>query len=803
MRGLQQRKALSVTLLVTFALGVAMNVVVFAITRGVLLKPLSFADSDRVVVTLNQYPGTNFGRVGSSVPNYFERQSISAFEKVAAVRFMPVVLGPVGSAERVAAGHVTPPFFSLLGIKPALGGFFPAGIGESQRRDLAVISDAYWRRHLNADPSVIGRVLRIDGAQVEIVGVLPRDFRYPSYPSAEPPVWLPLDFSAGERSSGNRHSTRIDVIARLRPNTTVSVAQGQLDTLEARLSADDPNQKWAAQVGYRAEIVPLQADAVASVRPALLLLQTGALFLLLLGAGNLVNLLIIRTAGRQKEFAVRNALGASPRRIAAQIVIETLALAIAGGVAGIGCGAAAMRVISVFGADRLPRAADIAFDAPIALMGLGGAVVLGLLICLPAIAGITDQKLSAALGSQSLGGTTTRPMMRLRRGLIVVQVALSFVLLAATGLFGLSLHRVLSIPPGFQPDDVLSGVLFLPAGGYATPSKRFALSERLLAELQSQPAVKSAGISSALPFASIGGGVFTVEGGRNASAAEAPAHYLTMIGGNYFETLGVPLRQGRFFSSADLSRSERVCIVDDAFAKAHWPGRDPLGLHVFQGTMRDREDSGALVVGVVGTVMEGDPARRPAHGTVYYPFTAASTGSYFYVTIKMKAAAIPSGMRIALASIDPELTWSEVRPLGARIDESRQQRRTLLFLGVVFAVVALMLALVGVHGVVAHDAVERRREVGIRLALGATPGQILALFLSVGGWLWGVGLLGGCAVMLALGQTMQSLLHGVSSLNASVFAGAGALLGAVVILACLLPSLRASRISPMTVLRSE
>ena len=795
--------AFSATIVVTLALVLGANVVVFSLVRGVLLKPLGFPASDRVVVTLNQYPRENFGRVGASVPNYFERKAgIPAFAEVAAVRFSSATVGNVPAAENVAAGYVTPSFFRLLDVRPALGRSFLGEGSDSSPIPEVVISEEYWRRRFSADAAVLGREVRLNGEIATVVGVLPRDFRYPSH---QPQIWLPLTFKPDEEAVTRRHSTSVDVIARLKPEASIGDAQRQLDSLNARLARDDPMQAWAADAGFRATVVSLHDDSVAAVKPAVLLLQTGAGFLFLIAIANVINLLLVRAVARSKEFAVRRAMGASRARVAAQIVIETLVLTLSGGLIGVAGAWVVLRETLWLREFHFPLADSLTLDWPVVLVALGGTLITGLVSALPVIACVLGENRLAVFAHESHGGTSSRSIRQIRHGLMVVQVALAFLLLAITALLGVSLRHVLAINPGFQPDNLLTGVFSLPSARYATPEQRLALSERLLAELRTHAEVKAAGISTAVPFGNVGGIAVTVNGNPAPTAGAPTSHYLSLVGGAFFDVLRPPLREGRYLTADDSHRTKRVCVIDETFARIYWPGRSPLGYRVFDGVSRDPSDAGATIVGVVGTVQEGDPSVRPLKGKIYYALAADWTPSFLYLVAKSEGdpSVLAPAMRAALAAMDPELALFEVRSLRARLDESSSPRSAPLRVAGPFAGIALVLCVVGVYAVVAYDVSQRRREIGIRMALGATPGMILGIFLSLGSRIWVTGMVAGVGVTLGGGHLLQSLLYGVAADSGSILFPIAALVGLAVVFASILPSLHAARIPPAEALRCE
>src|SRR5438477_5793298 len=364
-RQLLKNPGFTAVAVLTLALCVSANVVIFAVVDSVLIRPLPFRDPDRLVTTINAYPKAGFQRSGSSLPNYYDRrQAISAFEKTAAIRGGTAIVGDVGSPERVQVERVSPEFFETLGVAPARGRFFTEEEMEYSRCGVVVLTDAYWRAHFNADPKVVGREMRVDGLSVTIVGVLPRGFRYLS---SRARLFFPLASAPDERGIDRRHSNNLQIVARLRQGATLTEAQGQIDALNTQQVAEDPYSELVKGAGYRTSVFPLHADHVQQIRPTLLLLQGGVIALFLIGGVNLVNLLLIRASGRAKEFAVRQALGARCWHVVSDVLIETMVLAVAGGLLGLASGAVGIRLLAVLGIDRLPLGANVTFSGRLAL----------------------------------------------------------------------------------------------------------------------------------------------------------------------------------------------------------------------------------------------------------------------------------------------------------------------------------------------------------------------------------------------------------------------------------------------------
>ncbi len=778
---------------------------IFAVVNAVLLKPLPFPQSDRLVTMFNSYPKAGVMRIGSSVPDYFDRRDggVAAFAEVAALRRGSAIVGDSGTPRRSTVFRVTPSFFRVLGVAAARGRLFLKSEGLAGRDHVVVLSDSFWRHNFNADPAAIGRPLRLDDELYTIIGVLPRDFSYLDMGTA---LWLPLSFSAGERSVRARHSNTIGIIARLKPGASLPEAQAEVNALNDRMEKTDPFAKLVAAAGFHSDVVGLRSDYVAPVRAGLLLLQAGVLLLLLIGVVNLLNLFLIRATVRSKEFAVRQALGAGQIHLALQGLTETLLLAIVGGGLGVALGAAGLRLITAWGVRRLPRGLDITLAPGVVVLALAASVLVGVALALPVIAMNRRRDVGKVLSMESRSGTVSRATTRLRHSLIVAQVALTFVLLAAAGLLALSFRRVMAAPRGFQAENVLTGGIALPAKAYHDPAKRFAFAGRLLDTTAALPGISAAGLSTALP--ATGGTNISatwIEGYNPAPGESLKGHYVYWVAGNYFQALGLTLRGGRYLDPSDARRPERVCVVDDNLARFYWPRGSALG-HRLTFDAPDRPTRiFYTVVGVVGAVKQTDLADVRPTGTIYTPFRSDNTPGYFNVVVRtlLPPASFTPALRAAVLHIDPGLPVDDVQTMSSRVDAGLSARRSTMFLAAIFAGISLALAAVGVYGVLAYTVAQRRREIGVRMALGALPEQVLKHFLWLGCRMLTFGAVLGLAGAWFLGRAMSSMLFGVSPFDPGVVAGTAAVLGAIVLLASLLPSLRASLLSPTEALRQD
>ena len=800
LRQLRKAPAFTAIALATVAICLGANLAIFAVIDAILLRPLPFPQSDRLVSIYNTYPKAGVENDGSSVTNYFERRGhIPAFSSLSIFRDGNEVVGDTGAAEQTELMRISPDFFTTLGVNLAMGRSFTEAEAEvAENNGVAIVTDAYWRQRLNSDPNVLGRDIRVNTMPRKIVGVLPPDFRFLS---SEARIFLPIRSRAEDRAPQQRHSGGggTHMIARLKPSATIAEAQAQIDAHNTAVEKDDPEAKAMAEAGFRSLVRPLHADYVRSIRPTLVLLQVGVFFLLLIGAVNLVNLLLIRASGRAKEMAIRQSMGASRRHIVRQVLVETVLLTCGGGLLGLAVGAWGVRLLQVLGADRLPLGARLEFDGWLAAIGLTGAIVLGVLIALPLAGFNLSSSLANALQAESRTGTISPAAQRLRHGFIVVQIALAFVLLAGAALLGLSLKKVMAVSPGFRPDHVLTGEFTVP---FVYDLGR--ILDRLLEKISQQPGVAAPGAITNVPLSGESGKSAVTPKGYVPPAGESlHGHYLYQVTGDYFTALGIPLREGRFLTSADSQRGSRVCVVDEDFARRYWPNGGALGRRVFRGG--DSDDAKLYtIVGVVGAVKQAELTEPSGQGAVYLPFINSQGINIFVVTrTSQRPEAFIATLRKLVRGANADLAIDNIRSMEARIAESLVTRRSPALLAGIFAGVALLLAAIGTYGVLSYAVAQRRREIGIRMALGARREQIGAQFLSLGLRLLAAGSIVGTIGAWFVGRAMQSLLFGTPSLPIGPLFGTAATIFIVSLVACLIPVRRATRVDPIVALRYE
>lgn len=804
-RTLRKTPRFTATALVTLAVCVGANLTIFAVVDSILLRPLPFPAPDRLVTVFNTYPKAGVLRDGSSTTNYYERRGqIPAFSDLAIYSEGTATVGETGATERVPFMRISPEFFFTLGVNPVMGRSFTDAEMAIPANTVVILSDSYWRRKFNADPLVVGRQLRVAGVANTVVGVLPPGFRFLS---SEARLYFPFASRPEDRAPSERHSggNSKHIIARLKPGATLAQAQAQIDAQNNTLERDDPKAKMLSDAGFRSVVAPLRADHVASIRPTLLWMQGGALALLLIGAVNLANLLLIRASGRIKELAVRQALGASRWHVVSEVAVETTLLTLAGGFLGLAGGWAGIRLLGTLGAERLPLGADIAFDARLAMVAVVGSVILGIALALPITWFNLRAHLAGAIQSETRGGTSGRMSQRLRHGFIVAQIAIALVLLEGAGLLGLSLKQAMAVSPGFRPDHVLTGQILLPRNQYPNWPARLAFNERLLAQISHLPGVIAAGAVNNVPLSGNNAkSAATVKGYVRPPGETLRGHNSYGVDGDYFAAMGFSLLEGRFLSAEDSQRGDRVCVVDEDFARFYWPHASALGQRLFEGADETKDVDAFTVVGVVGAVKQAGLTDDAAQGAIYYPYALRTDDSLFVV---LRTSLPPESLGPALQTIvrqtGRDATMTDVRSMETRISDSLIMRRAPALLATFFSAIALLLTAIGTYGILSFAVAQRRREIGIRMALGARPQQIRGQFLALGLRLLAAGTMLGVAGAWVTGRAMRNLLYHVPPFHVAMLAETACIIGLVSLVACLAPSHRAACMSPTEALADE
>ena len=807
-RVLLKDRAFTITALLTLALCIGANAAIFAVVNSVVLRPLPFPGPDRLVYIYNSYPKAGVERASTGVPDYYDRlRETDVFEELALYQERGVTVGSEGNVERLSGMAVRPSLFRMLRATPARGRAFTEEEGEPGADRKVILSQALWERLFGGRDSAIGQDLRINGAPYQIVGVMPDDF---SFMSSDIDLWIPLAFTAEQRSDDARHNNSWTMVGRLKPGASVEQAQQQIDALNARNLDRFPNLKEILlNAGFHTVVRSLQQDVVAPVRSTLYLLWGGVLFVLAIGAVNITNLVLIRSTARMRELATRHALGAGFARITRQLLTETVVLTLIGGALGAAIGYWGLTVLTGVGLDALPRSAEIRMDRTVLGFTMALALGVGLLVGLVPILNLRHLNLSQAFREEGRSGTSSRSARAVRRLLVASQVAFAFMLLIGAGLLLASFERVLAIQPGFEPQGLLTARVSPPSLRYPEQPQVRALADRFLQAVRALPGVEAAGVTSNLPFGGdFSDSVIMAEGYQMTPGESIISPYQVTVTPGYMEALKVPLRSGRLFNDGDTPTSQRVVIVDETLARKFWPGQNPIGRRMFKPdnpedlTKPGPKTRWITVVGVVGeTKMAGLVTSDTRLGTYYFPLPQDDLRTMtLAIRTKGDPLAVTSAVRQALASIDPELPLYSVKTMDDRIGESLSDRRTPMMLAAMFALVALFLAAMGLYGVLAYQVAQRRKEIGIRMALGSEPRGIFTLVLREGITLLAAGLVVGLGGAFAIRRAMESQLYGVSAMDPLVLAGVAGVLGSVAVAACAIPARRASRIDPTAAL---
>lgn len=735
--------------------------------------------------------------------NYFDRRSgIPAFSSIAIWQDADVIVTGLGRPQRVPIARISPGFFSTLGIHMHIGSEFSDKDLTASSDRQAILTDEAWRSYFNSSINIIGQTFRNDEETVTVIGVLPPSFHFLGNHAF---FFRPAVADSSDRQPNNRHNLRWKMIGRLAPGATIDAARAQLAAQNRDQLQDDPMAATLNAVHFSTTVSYLHDDLVRGVKSTLILLQVGAVFLLIIGSLNLVNLFMIRVSGRTKEIAVRQALGANYKVLCVDSLAETLSLTFLGGVIGLILGEAGVQISQNLALSQLPEGFSVQFRMLPIVTTFVGVLLLGVLISVPTIWLGTRMVLSDGLKSESRGGTSNRDAQRLRGVFITLQIILAFVLTSGAAMLGLSLKHLANRVIGFESKNVVSASMTLPEFAYADAAKREEFVERMLASLRTIPGVSKAAVSTMAPFSQLSKGTaVAIEGSSDSKGASIHTHYVIATTSDYWAALRIPLREGRYLGEADIRRKPVSCVVDEAFARRYWPTTSAIGHRLSYGRTEFDTGQAATVVGVVGNITQDDLAEAAGYGTVYLPYSATPQNS-FTVVIRssMTATSLLGEAKGKLLALDPNLPLGDIQLLKTQIDDSLISRRTPVFLTGLYAILAMLLAALGIYGMLSYQVGQRTREIGVRMALGANQTQIRVHFLSMGIRVLAVGASLGMIASFFLESFMSSLVFDISRLPISIWITTLLMLSSVTMLASLIPAIRATRISPLEALRSQ
>ncbi|MFP5261697.1 MAG: ABC transporter permease, partial [Blastocatellia bacterium] len=800
-------RAVTAIALVALALGIGANTAIFSVVNAVLLRPLPYADPDRLVMLWATNPSLRLGidNLPASAANYVEwRDQNHVFETVSALDAVNLDLTSEGEPEQIACARVSSSFFQLMNVSPEMGRVFSPEEDRPGHNNVVVMSDSLWRGRFGADPDIIGKPLTLGGKSYAVIGVLPAGFQFPGAADlpaymnlpARTDLWSPIAFTAEQEARRGDHN--LAVMARLKPGVPLRAAQAEMSDLARRVEEQEPQAK-----GYGVNVVSLGEQSVRGVRPALLVMLIAVSFVLLVACANVANLLLARAASRRKEIAIRMALGASRGRIIRQMLAESMALSFAGGVAGTLLSLGGINLLQALSPANIPRLGGVNVDAYVLAFTLLVSLLTGVLFGLAPALQASRFNLNDSLKEGGHGSAGGPRRDRMRALLIVSEVELSLMLLLGAGLMVRSFTGLLRVDPGFDPENVLTIRLALPASRYPESGQQAAFFQQALSRLESLPGVQYAGAVSALPLSGAEeASGFMVEGGPAVDSSEMPMSDRRRASANYFRAMGIRLINGRYFTEADNQSAPPVAIINESFARQFFPDQDPVGKRIKNGGPTSTRPW-LTVVGVVQDVkhlaLEAD-----ARPQVYLSYLQNTSRS---MAVVMRSSSGPAGLaaaaRNAVWELDKQQTVTDVKTMRQYFWASIAQRRFNMVLLGVFAAVALILAAVGIYGVMSYSVTQREREIGIRMALGAKQTDVLKLVVRQGMIPAFVGVVAGAGGGLALTRLMSSLLFGVSATDAATFASVSLALTAVALAACYVPARRATKVDPMIALGRE
>ena len=795
-RTLVKSPGFTVVAVLSLALGIGANTAIFSVVNGILLRPLPYPESERIMAVWHTPPQESFPgmtRFSVSPGNYLDwKEQSRAFEQMAIYQYAGLSLSAGADPVPVTGATVSSDFFSVLRTQTAKGRTFTPDEEQQGREQVVVLGHGLWQRAFGADPNLVGRTVSLNSRSYTVVGVMPAGFEFP----AEAELWVPLAWDAAERQMRAIHDYL--VVARLKRDASLAQAQAELSTISTRLEQQYPE----ANKGWGAMVIPLQEDLVGDIRPALLVLFSAVGFVLLIACANVANLMLARGANRRKEIALRIALGATRGRIVRQLLCESVLLAVVGGLLGLLLAGWGGQLLVRLSAGSLPDSAEVGVDAWALgftlLVSLAAGVLAGVAPALQFSRNELAETLKQGTG-RTAGGSVKQ---RTRKALVVCEVALSLILLVGAGLMIRSFWKLQNVDPGFDTSNTLTMSVLLPHTRYAEPQQLLAFHDQVLEQIRALPGVVSAGSTTTIPLTGSGSKQpFTVEGRPAPPVSEQPLAQTRYVSTDYFRAIGIPLKQGRPFEDRDRDGAPQVVIISEAMARRFWPGENPVGKRL---TASFHEQQGPReIVGVVGDV-KSNGLDDDAAASMYLPFRQVPRPWISFVT---RTASDPQDfvqpISRAVYAVDREQALRSVRTMEQVLTESLSGRRFNMTLLMTFAGLALVLAAVGVYGVMNYSVMLRRRELGIRIALGARALDVLRLVLGQGLALTLIGVGVGMAGAYALTRLMASLLYGVTATDFVTFGSVSGVIILVGLLASFLPAHRATKVDPMMALRSE
>jgi len=794
LRMLLKNPGFTIVAIIALALGIGANTAIFSVVNTVLLRPLPYKDPDRLVMVWEENSKQGFPRDTPSAANYIDwRDQNHVFEGMAAMVELSFNLTGAGDPERIDGQRVSANLFFLLGINPQLGRAFLPEEDRPGANHVVIMSHGLWQRQFGADPAIIGKPINLNGESFTVVGVMPRGFQFPTRADQ---LWIPIAFDTTEaRERGNHY---LEVIARLKPGITLERTQAEMTTIAGRLEQQYP--KTNTSIG--AVVTPLHERVVGDIKPALLILLGAVAFVLLIACANVANLLLARAAVRQKEIALRLAVGASRSRLMRQFLTESVLLSVFGGAVGLFLSLAGLDLLNRFIPPNISHAEAATIDAKVLSFTVLVSLVTGLIFGIAPATQAANFNLNDTL--KESGRDPGSGGNRIRGLLVISEVAVSFVLLIGAGLLINSFMRLRSVDPGFRPEKLLTMKIVLPEVRYPDRATRSAFYTELIRRVETVPGVKSAAVATSLPLTDTGNSIgISIEGRPDPGPDHVPIVITRIVSSRYFEIMGIPLLKGRVFTEQDRAESTGVVVVSEITARRLWPGEDPIGKRI-SGWSTDPQRKWVQIIGVVKDVRQFELAADPKL-QIYLPYEQARffEPRALIVQTDVDPMSLATMVRRTVWEIDKDQPVSDISSMEEIVSQSvTRQRFSMLLLGV-FAGLALLLAAVGIYGVMSYSVAQRTHEIGIRIALGAQRSDVLKMTVGEGLRLVSTGVVIGLAAALILTRVMSSLLFGVSANDPTTFITISLILVGVAVLASFVPALRATRVDPMFALRYQ
>ena len=799
-RTLAKSPAFSLTAIAALALGIGANTAIFSVVNEVLLNPAGATNPDRIVSLRVKYDKLALRSIPVSAPDFNDvHKSTDLFESGAMQQPGNFNYTGSGVPERLQSAVVSLQWFDVFGAKPRLGRVFQPEEDKPNANQVVVLSFAAWKRLFGLDPGVLGRTIELNQAPYHIVGVMGPEFNWP----AQTDVWVPLGLADSGFDPQNRFNESYNAVVRLKPGVKFEQASAWVEVLNNRVRADGTRLGgYAKDSIWGMFLVPFTDFIAGDTKTPMLVLLAAVGFVLLIACSNIAGLMLARASGRSRETAIRAALGASQWTLIRQTLSESLILAVAGAVVGLGLSFAFVRGLILLAPQNGAVSLSVRIDPTVLLFTAAAAIAAGILFGIAPAWQISRLDRYDALKEGGRSGTAGMARQRVRAGLVIGEVALALVLLVGAGLFLRSLASLQDVNPGFQANGVINGFVTLPPTQYKDPAKQVAFYRSVLERLTNLPGVSAAATILPAPFSGQGGSAsFAIEGRPSPPGDPGPHGDIGFVSPSYFAALKIPVRTGRVFTEQDQQNTAPVAVIDETLAKQYWPNEDPIGKH-----MRNRGPQAPwfTIIGVVGHTKQSDLAGDVVKGKYYYSiYQRPLPFSSFVLRSASDPVRLESAMKDAVRGVDPTLAVSRIQVLSEMVSASLAPRRFVVTLLGVFAGLALLMAVIGLYGVISYSVTQRTQEIGIRMALGAQRSEVLGLVIRQGMQLAGIGAVIGLIVSLAFSRVIQSQLFQVSPFDPLTFAATALVLVGAALLACYVPARRATRVDPIDALRYE